>query len=260
MKFISSNKMSFCLCLWLLVTQVHLAHGVEDPWADLQEAFSQPEKSQPQNPEVSHDDPWVTLRTIYLPFSEEEEADALSDQGSAFRVSGHLLRSLQPHAALIRQASDRFKIPQEVIGAVIFMESAGKADAKAKDTSAKGLMQTIDSTFAMARSALAGEGIAIVDDPFDPQASILAGSWYLNHMFHLVAKDRPEEAGGRDNLASWQLPLQYYYAGPGHGRKRSDKIVVYRGGQPRVIDKKAYSDTVLKWARIMRQGAAENRP
>ena len=51
--------------------------------------------------------------------------------------------------------------------------------------------------------------------------------------------------------ASWQVPVEYYYAGPGNGRKEKKRLIIYTGGRRILIDKPAYSSKVLQWAKIM---------
>jgi len=130
------------------------------------------------------------------------------------------------------------------------VESGGNPHAAAKTSSAKGLMQTIDATFAEARRALAVQGIKIRNDPFKPRASIMAGTWYLDQMYRQVIRDRGEVLQ-RNSITSWRLPTEYYYAGPGHGRKRSQVVMIYAGGKQIRVDKSGYSSKVLRWAHIL---------
>ena len=128
------------------------------------------------------------------------------------------------------------------------VESGGDSGAKASTSSASGLMQTIKTTFLEARQALIKQGIIIPDDPFNPYASIMAGSWYLNKMFEQAKIDAKPGIKNRWDRASWRYPLEYYYAGPGHGRKSESRVLIYSGGQRILIDKPAYSQKVLSWA------------
>ena len=167
------------------------------------------------------------------------------------KVSGHLHWVLKPYASLIYKASQQFNIPPEVIKAVIVVESGGNPRAKAKTSSAKGLMQTIDSTFRAARKDLLVKGIYTANTPYDAHASIMAGSWYLDRMFRRAAADKKPGVEKRNDIESWRLPLEYYYAGPINGRKAKNIVVMYAGGKRVVIDKPAYSNKVIKWAGIM---------
>jgi hypothetical protein len=98
---------------------------------------------------------------------------------------------------------------------------------------------------------LLADGIAIKDNPFDPRASIMAGAWYLNEMYKRALADKKPGVGDRNKRNSWKHPLQYYYAGPSGGRKNGDSVIIYAGGKKVVVDKKAYSQKVLRWAKIM---------
>jgi hypothetical protein len=99
----------------------------------------------------------------------------------------------------------------------------------------------------------------VKDNPFDPRASIMAGTWYLDSMYAQAQADQKEGINGRQDLDSWKYPLEYYYAGPGNGKKESDRVIVYSGGRRVVIDKPAYSRKVLKWAKIMKQNVSPAR-
>jgi len=98
---------------------------------------------------------------------------------------------------------------------------------------------------------LRADGMVIEDNPFDPRASIMAGTWYLSRMYDQASKDRGRTVGRRQDMASWRYPLEYYYAGPGNGRKKKNLVMVYAGGRRITIDKPAYSRKVLRWAKIM---------
>lgn len=114
-------------------------------------------------------------------------------------------RRLEPYRPWIDEAARRFDVPPVVIRAVILQESGGDAKTQTKGTSAKGLMQTIDATFALAREALAGDGLQ-VENPLTPRDSILAGAWYLAYCFDLAARDHGITAGRKTparGVAPW---------------------------------------------------------
>jgi hypothetical protein len=147
---------------------------------------------------VSPQDPWARLRAVYLPFSETLETEALTDPKAARRVSGHLHKALGPYASIIGDASRRFRIPPEIIGAVIMAESGGNPRAQASGSTAKGLMQTISGTFRDARENLLSQGILIEDDPFDPAPPSWRGpgTWIeCTNGPPRTAKDRTKVAG-----------------------------------------------------------------
>jgi len=234
--------------LLVFLLQIQAGAGV---WEALQNRYAPESLSKGMEKQEPGHDPWARLRAIYLPFSQAIETAALTDHKAARKVSGHLHRALRPYAHIINDASRRFRIPPEIIGAVIMAESGGNSRAQASTSTAKGLMQTIAGTFRDAREDLLSQGIFIEDDPFDPQASIIAGAWYLDRMYAQVVTDRKRPDLNRLDIASWRYPVEYYYAGPGHGRKKKKRVIIYAGGKQVVIDKPAYSRKVLQWAKIM---------
>ena len=127
-----------------------------------------------------------------------------------------------------------------------------KPKAAAKTSSAKGLMQTIRSTFKEARYSLKDQGIEIEDNPFNPRSSIYAGTWYLNHVFKKTREDNPRKWLSHLNIEDWSLPAKYYYAGPTDGSKREDIIIKYIDGKKLVVDKQTYCNKVMRYARLLR--------
>ena len=228
----------------------------KDPWADLRKQFTENPEPAAKTKKIKTDkpeteDPWVKLQTIYLPFTEKDEAAAATDKTAARKVASGIHANLISFESIIRQASETFNVPVEIISGVIMVESAGNPKARAKTSSASGLMQTVSGTFSDARSALAKQGIRIDDSPFDPRSSIFAGTWYLSRMYKMARKHRPEAFTGRGDIDAWRYPLEYYYAGPGNGAKREPVVIIYSGGKKVVVDKPAYSKKVLKWAKIL---------
>ncbi|MCK5505454.1 MAG: transglycosylase SLT domain-containing protein, partial [Thermodesulfovibrionia bacterium] len=246
---------SYCkrfLVTAIILTLAHLfinaTTAAANPWQALQKSYEHAEQSEVN---VRETDPWSQLRAVYLPFTEKEETQALKDPATKNRVAGKFIKALAPYQITISEAADMFNIPPEIIAAVIMVESGGNAHAKAKTSSAKGLMQTINATFMEARNGLLEQNIQINESPFIPRSSIFAGSWYLNKMYKLVQQDNPLLNNNRRNLASWKMPLEYYYAGPGNGQKKENIIIIYSGGKKILIDKQAYSRKVIDWAKIM---------
>jgi len=93
---------------------------------------------------------------------------------------------------IIEEASEKFRLPKELIKAVITVESAGKFEAKSK-AGAKGLMQLMDET---------AKELGVTNS-FEPRQNIIGGSMYLRKML--------DKYNG--NL---QLALAAYNAGPGN--------------------------------------------
>jgi soluble lytic murein transglycosylase-like protein len=91
---------------------------------------------------------------------------------------------------IIKAASDRYKIPQELIKAVIKQESNFKEDA-VSNKGAVGMMQLMPQT----------SDVLGVEDPFDAEQNIFGGTQYLRHLIDLY--------GGNLNKA-----LAAYNAGP----------------------------------------------
>lgn len=251
MLFLQLPKYWRVSCSLLFVILFQARAMADDPWKAMQNRFGETGVTQVEKQQITSQDPWERLQAIFLPFSETEETAALTDAKAASKISGHLHRVLKPHASHIYKASQRFNIPPEIIRAVIVVESGGNPRAKAKTSSAKGLMQTIDSTFKAARKDLRAKGIYTAATPYDAHASIMAGSWYLDRMFRRAVADKKPGVEKRNDIDSWRLPLEYYYAGPRNGRKTKNIVVMYAGGKRVVIDKPAYSNKVIKWARIM---------
>ena len=227
--------------------------SASDPWKALQNELTETEEKVPAGKAKPKTDPWLRLQAIFLPFTEETETAALVNTAARKKVAGYLHGNLKPYTHIIQKAGRMFNIPEEIIGAVIMVESAGNPEAKAKTSSARGLMQTVNGTFNMAKKKLLASGIRIADSPHDPKASIMAGSWYLNRMYARAMADGKEKTGLRQHFDSWKYPLEYYYAGPENGKKKEDTVIIYAGGQRVVVDKPAYSKKVLKWANIMKE-------
>ncbi len=82
-------------------------------------------------------------------------------------------------SAQVREASQRFGIPEHWIYAVIRIESAGRTRA-VSSAGAMGLMQLMPGTWARQR-----DRYALGSDPFDPRDNILAGTSYLREMYDL---------------------------------------------------------------------------
>jgi len=239
--------------LILTVVSLCCAESVQkNSWKELQNYYQNDlkDKNETVNEKIFND-PWTELRQIYLPFTKEEDTSANIKNNAGKKVYKYLSQKLNPFRNYIENCSNFFNIPKEIIGAVIMVESSGNPKAKAQSTSAKGLMQTIDSTFTEARLGLEKMNISIENNPYNPRSSIYAGSWYLNKMFKLVSK-KNNVLLNRKEMNSWKIPLQCYYAGPSKGKRKEDIILIYRNGKKVRINKNAYSKKVFHWANILR--------
>lgn len=85
--------------------------------------------------------------------------------------------STSPYARHIAEASQRFRIPERWIRAVMQVESAGRVRA-VSSAGAMGLMQIMPGTWAELRIRH-----RLGDDPFDPRENILSGAAYLRDMY-----------------------------------------------------------------------------
>ena len=163
--------------------------------------------------------------------------------------STYCRKRLQKFKEMIHKSSIYFTVPEKIIGAVILQESSGDPKAKAKTSSAKGLMQTIDATFYLAKSNVRQFGLYI-NDPYNPKDSIIAGSWYLSYVFELARQDFPEYHD-RSKLKMWEKALEYYYAGPKWGKHPKPIFHVYVNGKKLIIKKALYSQKALEYAYML---------
>jgi Transglycosylase SLT domain len=156
---------------------------------------------------------------------------------------------LNPYKSIIHKASIQFNVPETIITAVIWQESCGNPHAKARFSSAKGLMQTIDATFSMAQKALSEREI-IIKNPFSAKDSIIAGTWYLSYVFELAKQDYPQYFD-RKNIKLWRKALEYYYAGPYWGKIPESIVYANINGKRVEINKAFYASSVIKYANMM---------
>ena len=84
----------------------------------------------------------------------------------------------KPHAGPIAEASQRFRIPERWIRAVMQVESAGEVRA-VSSAGAIGLMQIMPNTWAGLRIRH-----RLGRDPFDPRDNILGGAAYLREAYN----------------------------------------------------------------------------
>lgn len=116
-------------------------------------------------------------------------------------------------ADYVREAAQRFGIPEAWIHAVIRIESAGRIRA-VSSAGAMGLMQLMPGTWARQRARY-----GLGSDPFDPRDNILAGTAYLREMY---------DRYGRGGF------LAAYNAGPGRYEEWRDR------GRPLPLETRRY--------------------
>jgi soluble lytic murein transglycosylase-like protein len=137
-------------------------------------------------------------------------------------VTGHVIADrVNTYAPLIREASEKHGVDENLIKAVIATESAGNPKARSS-ADAKGLMQLIDST---ARSMG-------VRNSWSPRENILGGAKYLQQMLSRF------EGNVEQALAS-------YNAGPGAVEKY--------GGIPPFRETREYVGRVMEYLKIFGQ-------
>jgi membrane-bound lytic murein transglycosylase B len=111
----------------------------------------------------------------------------LLSQAHATETAKCALNSTQASAGAISSATDeasrRFHIPPQWIGAVMRAESQGDTCAVSRK-GAIGLMQIMPATYEELRLKR-----ALGPDPFDPRDNILAGAAYLSEMFERYGED-----------------------------------------------------------------------
>lgn len=113
----------------------------------------------------------------------------------------------------VREAAQRFGMPEVWIYAVIRIESAGRIRA-VSSAGAMGLMQLMPGTWARQRARL-----MLGSDPFDPRDNIMAGTAYLREMY--------DSYGAAGFLAA-------YNAGPGRYEEWRDR------GRPLPLETRRY--------------------
>lgn len=119
---------------------------------------------------------------------------------------------VDPYAAFIAEAAQRFGMPERWLRAVMRAESAGNVRA-ISSAGAMGLMQVMPATWAELRVRH-----RLGADPYDPRDNILAGAAYLREMF--------DRYGSPGFLAA-------YNAGPGRYEE-------YLAGRPLPAETRAY--------------------
>ena len=136
--------------------------------------------------DVSSLSPSARLLAMPRPMITPELADALRD-GSVYTAPEEWKR-------IIRKAARTYTLPEALIAAVIRTESAFQARA-VSPKGARGAMQIMPET----QKELG------LEDPYDPEANVMAGSAYLRRQL--------------DRFGSLELALAAYNAGPANVEK-----------------------------------------
>ncbi len=158
----------------------------------------------------------------------KKQMKTINDVQPTILTSDSFLERMQSRLAnyddITREASRKYNIPEELIKAVITVESAGKPDAKSS-AGAKGLMQLMDGT---AKDLGVGNS-------YDPYQNIMGGAKYLRQML--------DKFQGDVNVA-----LAAYNAGPGNVEKY--------GGIPPFSETQSYVKKVGKYHEIYQNNMA----
>jgi len=115
--------------------------------------------------------------------SQQESSRYLSRAGGNYTPPGS---SSDPWGPYVREASNKYDVPERWIREVMRQESGGKLYGRGGElitsgAGAMGLMQVMPATYDDLRSRYRELG----DDPYDPHNNILAGTAYLREMYDI---------------------------------------------------------------------------
>jgi hypothetical protein len=141
----------------------------------------------------------------------------VSDAAHAARASAAAHRAnglpVDPFAAFITEASNRFAVPEHWIWAVMRVESAGEVRARSRK-GAMGLMQIMPQTWSELRARY-----DLGADPYDPRDNILAGAAYIRELY--------QRFGAPDFLAAYNSGPTRYENHLATGRSLPDETEDY---------------------------------
>lgn len=172
------------------------------------------------------DDIYVRESGGVLEFSNRKKAGKLyaRDSGPRMPSSGASYGDSGRYDEYIRQASSLYQIPEELVRAVIYVESGFDPRAVSR-TNARGLMQLMPGTAER----------MMVTDVFDPRQNIFGGVRYLRVLANLFNGDL-------------ELTLAGYNAG--------ENAVIQFGGIPPFQETREYVVKVISQYRVYRQRKA----
>ena len=67
------------------------------------------------------------------------------------------------------------------------------------------------TAFDEAYTGLKARGIRIVNNPYDPAASILAGAWHLDHIYNRTGTDPTAVPWTRHRISLWKKVMNIYF-------------------------------------------------
>lgn len=174
-----------------------------------------------------------------------------------------------PWGPYIKEAAERFDVPETWIRAVMHQESGGQEFA-VSTPGAMGLMQVMPFTYDLMR-----EQYSLEDDPYDPRNNVLAGTAYIRQMYDIYGSPGFLAAynagpGRLDDFLTRNRPLpaetRHYVANIGpeiafdspHNRSQADLMAmnhanggyaVASSGGPSPLDPALQHSVQLAWAR-----------
>ena len=131
--------------------------------------------------------------------TQSETTSTTTKTSSSVAVSGTVKQRIEQYNATIKEASQKYNVPENIIKAVIDIESSGNPNAKNPNSTATGLMQLLAGT---------AKGLGVTNAK-DPTQSIMGGTNYLSQMY--------KETGS----TSWENALAAYKWGSGNLKRKA---------------------------------------
>ncbi len=155
-------------------------------------------------------------REVKMPALEPRELMAILSTDT--KIIKRLKSKCSSFTEEIQKVSFIFDVPEEVLYGLIFHESDCDSAVKNPKSSATGLTQMIDGTWIWAKKKIKQDFKMELKNRRNPHDSLMAGTWYLNHLFMLAERNNGDHLD-RKSVPSWRIPLKYYYAGDSCGPK-----------------------------------------